>query len=254
MITRLDSITIYPVKSLDGMRVDIAPIATRGGLLHDRRWAIVDASGELVNGKRSPKLQTIRSSFVITGKHVLFQCDAGEFDMSTQADQVARFLSDRLEIEVGLVENEEGGFPDDPQAAGPTVVSIASLQAVAEWFNISLEECRRRFRPNLEIIGVPAFGEDRLFGSTEPRPFRIGDISFLGHYPCQRCVVPTRESTTGIVTPAFAKTFQTNRERSLPSWAPKERFDHFYRFTVNTTVDEGCWGKSLQVGSELVEG
>jgi uncharacterized protein YcbX len=253
-MTKLDSITIYPIKSLDGIRVDLAPIATRGGFLNDRRWAIVDTSGELVNGKRSPKLQTIRSTFVVGGKQVIFQCDAGEYDMATQADKVARYLSDRLEIEVGLVENEEGGFPDDAQAPGPTIVSTASLGTVASWFGISLDECRRRFRPNMEITDVPPFWEERLYAADQPKPFRIGTISFLGQYPCRRCVVPTRESTTGIVTPAFAKTFQNQREASLPDWAARERFDHFYRFTVNTTVDETCWGKSLGVGSDLVEG
>ncbi len=253
-MTKLDSITIYPIKSLDGVRVDLAPIATRGGFLNDRRWAIVDTSGELVNGKRSPKLQTIRSTFFVDGKQVIFQSDAGEFDMATQADKVARYLSDRLEIEVGLVENEEGGFPDDAQAPGPTIVSTASLETVASWFGISLDECRRRFRPNMEITDVPPFWEERLYGADQPKPFRIGTISFLGQYPCQRCVVPTRESTTGIVTPAFAKTFQNQREASLPDWAARERFDHFYRLTVNTTVDESCWGKSLEVGSDLVEG
>ncbi len=254
MIPKLDSITIYPIKSLDGIRLDIATIATRGGLLHDRRWAIVDTSGELVNGKRSPKIQTIRSSFVVHGKQVTFACEAGTFDLTTQGDKVARFLSDRLEIEVGLVENEDGGFPDDPQAPGPTIVSTASLESVASWFGISLDECRRRFRPNLEIAGVPPFWEERLYGAKLPKPFHIGEISFLGQYPCQRCVVPTRESTTGIVTPAFAKTFQQEREASLPDWAAKERFDHFYRFTVNTTVDESCWGKSIEVGRNLIEG
>jgi len=73
-------------------------------------------------------------------------------------------------------------------------VSEASLDAVQQWYpGLSLESIRRRFRTNLELSGGEAFCEDGLYGAAEElKRFRIGEIDFLGHNPCQRCVVPTR--------------------------------------------------------------
>jgi uncharacterized protein YcbX len=64
-----------------------------------------------------------------------------------------------------------GGFPDDTDSPGPTLVSEASLDTVAKWFAFDAEQTRRRFRANITIDGLPAFGEDRWYGST----IRIGD-------------------------------------------------------------------------------
>ncbi len=150
-----------------------------------------------------------------------------------------------------LVENCETGFPDDLDAPGPTIVSTATLVAVAEWFpGLTVDEARRRFRANLEIDGVEPFWEDRLYGRDgEPVRFRIGDVEFFGTNPCQRCVVPTRDSQTGDVLSDFQKQFATQRESTLPVWAERSRFNHFYRLAVNTRVvsSDGM----LSVGSEL---
>jgi uncharacterized protein YcbX len=59
----LRRITLFPIKSLDGCEVKSATVLPSGGLQHDRRWAIVDADGALINGKRSPTLQRIRAVF-----------------------------------------------------------------------------------------------------------------------------------------------------------------------------------------------
>ena len=41
----LDRITIYPVKSLDGIDLEEAVLLPSGGLEHDRRWQLVDTNG-----------------------------------------------------------------------------------------------------------------------------------------------------------------------------------------------------------------
>ena len=64
--TTLTQIVIYPIKSLDGMIVDRAKVATGGALKFDRRWAIVDAGGKVVNAKRTAKVQQLRSRFNLT--------------------------------------------------------------------------------------------------------------------------------------------------------------------------------------------
>jgi uncharacterized protein YcbX len=252
MKARVASLTIFPVKSLDGVTSPQATVGTRGGLLNDRRWAIVDASGELVNAKRTPRMHVVHAHFQLEPVRVSFPDRTEVFDLHRNAGSVAQELSLRLGMEVGLVENPDGGFPDDPQASGPTIVSTATIEEVARWFGILPEECRRRFRSNIEIDGVPPFAEDQLYGPGGPRSFSIGSVRFQGQNPCQRCVVPTRDSTTGAVTDAFAKIFRERREGSLPDWAPRKMFNHYYRLAVNTTVQEEDWGRSIAVGDPLI--
>lgn len=56
-----------------------------------------------------------------------------------------------------------------------------------------------------------------LLGSqNELKPFWIGEISFLGHTPCQRCVVPTRDPESGIQSvPSFQKVFMALRKKTF---------------------------------------
>ena len=112
---------------------------------------------------------------------------------------------------------------------------------------------RRRLRANIEIEGVPAFWEDQLFAEqqTEFVQFQVGAVLFEGINPCQRCVVPTRDSLIGKVYPEFQKIFLKKRKETLPEWAPLSRFDHFFRLSVNTRIPESEAGKILQVGDEV---
>jgi hypothetical protein len=111
---------------------------------------------------------------------------------------------------------------------------------------------RRRFRTNLEIDDADAFAEDSLFGGPdELRPFSIGAVQFQGHNPCQRCVVPTRDPDTAAPLPNFQKTFMELRKQHLPVWADARRFNHYYRFAVNTSVGKSEAGKIIRVGDPL---
>ena len=47
----LDRITIFPVKSLDGVEVAAARVLSSGALEHDRRWQLVDMEGRVVNAR-----------------------------------------------------------------------------------------------------------------------------------------------------------------------------------------------------------
>jgi uncharacterized protein YcbX len=139
-------------------------------------------------------------------------------------------------------------------ASGPTIVSEGSLQEVARWFpGLTVEAARRRFRTNLELDRAEPFWEDRLFGgSDELKPFRIGKVSFRGHNPCQRCVVPSRDPESGIQSiQSFQKVFMAARNGSLPPWANRDRFNHYYRFAVNTSIPASEVGKILRVGDTV---
>lgn len=52
---RLDSIRIHPVKSTAIRRVDAAHVGAPG-LVGDREWMVVDASGEMLSARTVPQL------------------------------------------------------------------------------------------------------------------------------------------------------------------------------------------------------
>ena len=167
------------------------------------------------------------------------------------------WLSRQLARIVQIQESTDGGFPDDTLSSGPTIISEATLQTVASWYpQCDVGQIRERFRTNLELTGVPAFWEDRLFGESSkvPVPFLIGDTHFLGTNPCQRCAVPSRDWQTGQPTPDFAATFRQRRRESLPGWTLKEPFNHYYRLAVNTLGPTSDKRSQIQVGDPLTLG
>lgn len=255
MTCHLARIDIFPVKSLDGLSVPQAQVLASGALEGDRTYALFDAQNQLINGKRNAAIHRLRATFTEDGGVITLAIDGQEpaatFQVRSQRAQLEAWLGDYFQQPVTLQENRDLGFPDDTNAAGPTVVSTATLAAVAAWYDLTLDEIRRRFRTNLEIDGFPAFWEDQCFGpDSAPRHFAIGNVVLEGTYPCQRCIVPTRDPLTGDATAGFQKTFSQRRAATLPEWAPASRFNHFYKLTVNTNiVNQG--GLTLTVGDSV---
>jgi uncharacterized protein YcbX len=255
---RVARIDVFPIKSLTGVSLDEARITEGGILEHDRVWAMVDAEGVYLNGKRTPRVHDLRCHYEPSLKEVtLWEKDDSwqpQFSLEDRTP-LERWLSDFFEMPVALKHDARGGFPDDGEASGPTVVSEASLVEVQNWYpDVSLDSLRRRFRSNIELEGDVAFSEDRLFGAPgERKPFHLGEVALLGHNPCQRCVVPTRDPDTGEVIQGFQKSFAQQRQRRLPPWADARRFNHFYRFAVNTSIPAVEVGKRLRIGDALVE-
>jgi uncharacterized protein YcbX len=255
----LSRITIYPIKSLDGFTAEAAELMEAGPIVGDRRWAIVDPMRQFVNGKRTAEVHAIRATFAEGGAVVSLSRERlGEarFTLPGEAGRAGEWLSEAIGRKCLLIENLAVGFPDDADAAGPTLVSTTSLERVAAWFELELDEMRRRFRANLEIDAAEPFWEDRLVATeTGATPFAIGNVAFRGRTPCQRCVVPSRDSATGDVISGFAKEFSAHRQAELPDWAPAAAFTHFYRLTLNTSLDPTATGpRRICVGDELRTG
>jgi uncharacterized protein YcbX len=163
------------------------------------------------------------------------------------------WLSAHFERPIAVRRDVDGGYPDDMKAPGPTLVSTATLAAVATWFpGLSADDVRLRLRANIEISDVPAFWEDGLFTTAgEVVPFRIGSTVLEGTNPCARCIVPSRDAVTGVAIPTFAKVVSQQRAATLPAWADRSRFDHFYRLTVNTRAAAGQSGNAIAAGDVL---
>ncbi|MCE9630381.1 MAG: MOSC N-terminal beta barrel domain-containing protein [Planctomycetia bacterium] len=299
-MSTLDRITIYPVKSLDGVDVATARVLPAGGLEHDRRWQLVDMEGRVLNAKRSPLLHAIRAEYDLgdlagsdataaggvprLGANVitlaidpaavaaraipaierLAGLAADTFPLVPGPDGPCGWLAEAFGQPVLLLERADGGFPDDREAAGPTVISTATLVEVARWFRLDVDECRRRFRANLEVGGCAAFWEDSLASPArpelqpslgdlspdlptdpyadlpppEPREFAIGDVQFRATNVCRRCVVPSRDSRTGAVTEQFRDVFEAWRGQTLPAKVDASGWSHLYRLGVNTIFQD----------------
>jgi hypothetical protein len=251
----LGGIQIFPIKSLDGALVREVRVTSGGILENDRICAIFDKDGKVVNGKRTARVHELRCQFDPQIREVrLWQKNesAAQFQLDNPAP-LEKWLSEFFGFAVALRHESQKGFPDDRAAFGPTIVSEASLRQVQKWFpELTLENLRRRFRTNLELTGGGPFCEDQLFGAPEElKPFQIGDVKFFGHNPCQRCVVPTREPDTGAVISNFQKKFMQLRKENLPEWANAQRFNHFYRFAVNTSIPPSEAGRRLQTGDAV---
>ncbi len=260
----VERLTVYPIKSLDGRSAESAEIVTNGGLAGDREFALFDSDGEYVNGKRERQIHRISADYEGTHagiKAVELSRHGEHTSQRFSADGLANgmaveWLSDELGYPVSLARNRQGGFPDDTHAAGPTIISTATLETVASWFDgISTENMRRRLRANIELGGVAAFWEDHLFADRNHYvEFTIGGVSYRGVNPCQRCVVPTRDPDTGEAYDGFQETFIKKRRETMPEWSGGEWFDHDFRLMVNTLVPNSAWGNMINVGDQLEVG
>ncbi|WP_410767232.1 MOSC domain-containing protein [Haloferax sp. DFSO60] len=248
----LSRIAVYPVKSLDPVYLEQAEIVENGGLSGDREYAIFDEDGNYVNGKRERATHQIRSSVALDDETIRLSAPEVE-DYDGPVAGADDWLEAYFGYSVALRRDEAGGFPDDTVASGPTVISTQTLEAVASWYDgISVDEMRRRLRPNLELDAPEPFWEDTLFDSRDTRvDWSLGSASFIGVNPCQRCIVPTRDPETGESTPEFKETFMQKRAETMPPWSGGDWFDHYFRLMVNTKVPRLSWGETLSVGDEV---
>ncbi|MBK7160290.1 MAG: MOSC N-terminal beta barrel domain-containing protein [Ignavibacteria bacterium] len=68
---------MYPVKSFDAVELNEVIIGKRC-LMHDREFAVFNQEGKYVNGKRTPRINELRSSFDMNDYTVIFRVQ-GEF-------------------------------------------------------------------------------------------------------------------------------------------------------------------------------
>jgi uncharacterized protein YcbX len=257
---RIANIQLHPIKALDPLQVREARIGPGGGLEFDRVWALYSADGEWINGKRTAAVHLIRAAFPPDLSSVTLSVPTDRrgtptktFEFPGGSADAAQWFSAFFDQSVTVRYSPEG-FPDDTVANGPTIISTASLDAIATVFpGLTASDMRLRFRTTLEIDGVPPFWEDQLFTAELDKfvPFHIGEVQFEGSNPCVRCPVPPRNPQTGAIIPGFQKLFSDYRRSHIPSWTPEARFDHYYRLATNTRVAKSEAGKVLRVGDPL---
>jgi uncharacterized protein YcbX len=218
---RLSAINVYPVKSTAGLSQTVWDVDSFG-LRHDRRWMLVDESGDFLSQRAHPRLALIRPE-LRPGALVLRAAGAPDLDLPQEPGAAAdlavrvwagetrgravspeadRWLSAFLGVDCRLVYMPE----DVVRPVRPDYAFHGERTSFTDGFpflltsEASLEDLNRRllapvpmnrFRPNLVVAGAEPFAEDLW------RRIRIGPITFGVAKPCPRCVMTTVDQALG---------------------------------------------------------
>lgn len=195
---RVTELWRFPVKSLQGERLDDA-VVTKHGIVGDRQWGIVDLqTGYVLTCRREPKL--LEASACLDGEGgVRIELPTGH--VTCDDADLSEWLGRRVELwrpsahgratyETPLDVDErgdwvswegpEGSFHDSAR----TMVSLVSTTTLGGWD-------RRRFRMNVVLDGD---GEDDLVGGE----LTLGEAVLEVKKLVDRCVVVSRPQPGGI--------------------------------------------------------
>jgi len=211
----------YPIKSCAGIPLERAELDARG-VVHDRRWMVVDAGGAFRTQRELPRMALIHpviSSDALTltaegmpelslpltshGSRLTVgvwndsveAIDQGE----TVAEWLTRFLAESLrlvrfdEAEDRRVEQAYAVRPEDQVGFADAYPLLIANEASLADLNTRLDEPlpMRRFRPNIVVAGAEAFAED-----TWSR-IQVGEVGIAVVKPCARCAITTVNPDTG---------------------------------------------------------
>lgn len=233
----LSEIWIYPVKSLAGIRLTEAQVEEKG-LQYDRRWMIVDKNGRFLTQREFSKMAMLKVAIMENGllisnrlepeKYISVPFETvssnsvsvtvwdDEVEAVTVSDEVDKWLSEQLEMEVKLVimpestqrkadpryakNNENVSFADGFPFL---LISQASLDHLNE--RLELPIVMQRFRPNFVVTGTNPHAED------DWKSIQIGELFFDIVKPCARCILTTIDPETAEKGKEPLKTLATYR-------------------------------------------
>jgi uncharacterized protein len=260
----------YPVKSCRGDQLAAATVEP-WGLAGDRRWMIVDLSGEVVTAREHPRLVLVTP--LLTGAGLrLTGPDGPELTVSVpKGDElvpVTVWDSKLLAAPGGAAADtwfsRVTGAPvrlvylDDPTRRRPNPdysragdrVSFAdgyplllttdgSLAALNEAIAAGPRAAEgplpmRRFRPSVVVTGTAPWAEDGW------RRLRIGEVTFRAVKGCDRCVLTTIDPDTAA----------TGKE-PIATLAGCRRWDGKVWFGINLIPDAPRPGVSIRVGDPV---
>lgn len=221
---RVESVHVYPVKATAPTTLATAQVEL-GGLRGDRRWMVIDETGDWVTASRSDVLLGVTAELSDRGLRLTA---AGRPELTVDepvggpvvpvaisrmetavdaGDAAAEWFSAIVGEPVRLVWQDDtatrsvgvqhGALPDDQvslaDVAPLLLTTTASLDQLNRWIAVDHEPetvVMRQFRPNVVIDGDTAFAED------DWRLIRIGDVTYRFAEHCDRCVVTTIDPQT----------------------------------------------------------
>ncbi len=219
----IQNLYLYPIKSLGGIAVQEALVEERG-FKYDRRWMLVDPSGEFLTQRQHPQLALLQVALgeseltvfskVDPSREISFDLEMNsgkEMQVKVWGDEVAAlqvaptvsaWFSDFLGMDVELVVMPESSHRKlNPRyAVQEESVSFADGMPYVIIGQASLDELNGRladpvgmdrFRPNLVFSGGDAYAEDQF------KQLQIGEVEFQVVKPCARCVMITVDQEKG---------------------------------------------------------
>lgn len=223
MALNVSSLTIYPIKSLMGVRQTSAKVEQRG-LQYDRRWMLVDNKNQFLSQRQKAEMVFLHTA--IDKDHLLitdirsnltyrtplineiykdkiwvtiWDDEVEALEISSEANE---WFSDILDKEVKLVYMPDTSHRpiSSKWAINEETVSFAdgyplliASRASLDSLNDKLDESitMERFRPNIVVEGAEP-NEEFLW-----KEIKISGYEYQCLKPCERCQVTTIDPQTG---------------------------------------------------------
>lgn len=217
-------VAVAPIKAMALSFVERADV-TRDGLTGDRAFAVLDATGRLVNGKDLGRLATVHPVWdPASGRLALRFPDGSEVAGTVEPGQPirasiygklrpARAVGDPWDEALSSWANRPlhlaymaGGEGIDREGT-VSLLSTAALASLAEAGGSTERLDRRRFRMSVGIDGVAAHAEDAWLGQR----VRVGGAVVRVGGNVGRCVVTTHDPDTGRPTFDTLRVIQRTR-------------------------------------------
>jgi len=265
-MVRIESLHVYPVKSCRGLDLASAQV-TRTGFAHDREWMITTARSRFMTQREEPRLAlivprlndralvleapgagTLEVPFATDGERREIVVWRDRCPTVDQGEEAARWLSDYLRKPMRLVRFDAASrraYADADRASPEDAAMFSDGYAMLVISRASLSDLNsrlpnalpmNRFRPNVVIDGLAAYGEDDVLELS------VAGVRLRLVKACTRCKITTTNQQTGVVEGDEPLT-------TLKSY----RWDRELRgvaFGQNAIVVTGA-GASLAVGQEL---
>lgn len=240
--------TVYPVKSTAGSSRTVVEVEP-AGLVHDRRWMVVDPAGATIDARGSHRLLAVAATTRGDGgldlrapghpSLAVARPVGGErtvvglsrLTYAVVAPAATQWFTDVLRRPARLVWQDDprqrvvaaghggrGGEPLTLADAGPILLTTsASLRQLNRWIAVDHPQApplpMARFRPNIVVDGVDTpFVEDSWAG------VRVGDVDLRFGEHCDRCVVTTVDPATLATGPEPIRTLARHRRWDGHVW------------------------------------
>ncbi|HEV2744537.1 MAG TPA: MOSC N-terminal beta barrel domain-containing protein [Rubrobacter sp.] len=238
----LSGVYVYPIKSCGGISLPGADLGATG-LLHDRRWMLVDEGGKFMSQRRHPRMALISPRFT---PDCLLASAPGMPDLEVPLEGEP---AEHIDVEVwgdlqrgapvgGYADRWFGGFlgvpcrlvrkpDDDVRPVDSAYARSGDQTSFADGFPLlliseaSLEDLNgrlespvpmNRFRPNLVVRGCGPYAEDGW------REIRIGAATFRVAEACPRCAITTVDQESGERGKEPLRTLATYRKADGEVW------------------------------------
>ncbi len=217
----LSQLNIYPLKSAGGISLEnVIPEAR--GLAHDRRWMVVDDSGQFMSQRTYPNMALINTSLSTQTLNLnapgmsklclpLFPTEGESQEVEIWSDlceawttnpQATKWISEYIGKSCAIVYMpDHSNRPVDARyAVGENQVAFSDgfpllliSEASLNDLNSRLPESvtMKRFRPNLVVKNTEPYEEDSW------KKIIIGECEFNIVKPCSRCILTTVDPENG---------------------------------------------------------